>query len=125
MAEAVANGARTQGADVDLKQAVEFTADQLAAYDAVAFGCPAMGDEELEDTEFEPMFSACEKALGDKPIVIFGSYSWAEGAWMLTWAERCRKAGLRLLGDGLAVYDAPDAAAVAQCEALGAELAKQ
>lgn len=36
----------------------------LAGMDAIAFGCPAMGSEVLEECEFEPMFSGCKKPSG-------------------------------------------------------------
>lgn len=48
MAGAVAEGARGAGAEVEEVQAAGFSADALAGFDAVAFGCPAMGDEALE-----------------------------------------------------------------------------
>ena len=76
MANEVAEGAKAAGAEVDVLTASEFGADKMDAYDAVAFGCPAMGAEELEDSEFEPMFSDCEGKLGGKKIALFGSYGW-------------------------------------------------
>lgn len=48
MAGAVAEGARGAGAEVEEVQAADFSADALAGFDAVAFGCSAMGDESLE-----------------------------------------------------------------------------
>ena len=56
MANLVAEGARAAGAETDIFTAGEFSADQVGGYDALAFGCPSMGSEELEDTEFAPMF---------------------------------------------------------------------
>ena len=41
----------------------DFDGSKVTEYDAIAFGCPAMGDEVLEDTEFEPMFDGCKDAL--------------------------------------------------------------
>ena len=84
MAQKVAEGAKEAGAEVVLTSA-DFSADDVDAYDAIAFGCPAMGAEELEDTEFEPMFSACESKLSGKKIALFGSYGWGDGEWMRTW----------------------------------------
>ncbi len=55
MANLVAEGAKGAGAKVDVFTAAEFAADKMDAYDAVAFGCPSMGAEQLEDSEFEPM----------------------------------------------------------------------
>lgn len=122
MAVEVAAGAREAGLEVDLMTSAEFSSDQVDAYEAIAFGCPAMGDEELEADEFEPLFASCEDVLGDKPIVLFGSYEWAEGQWMLNWKERCAAKGLHVL-DTVIAYDAPDDAAQEACRALGKSLA--
>lgn len=63
MAQAVAEGAKAKGAECDLLTSAEFTADMVATYDAIAFGCPAMGAEVLEESEFEPMFAECEPGI--------------------------------------------------------------
>ena len=99
MANEVAEGAKAAGAEVDVLTASEFGADKMDAYDAVAFGCPAMGAEELEDSEFEPMFSDCEGKLGGKKIALFGSYGWGDGEWMRTWEETCKADGAVLACD--------------------------
>ena len=77
MAEAVAKACGAQ-----LFTAEEFSADQVAKYDAIAFGCPAMGAEVLEESEFRPMFDACKPHLQGKKIALFGSYGWGDGEWM-------------------------------------------
>lgn len=69
MAQAVAGAA---GADVFT--AGEFGADKVSEYDAIAFGCPSMGSEQLEEDEFEPMFDSVKSALDGKKIALFGSY---------------------------------------------------
>ena len=96
--------------------------DDVDAYDAIAFGCPAMGAEELEDTEFEPMFSACESKLSGKKIALFGSYGWGDGEWMRTWEESCKNDGAELVCDSVICADAPDDEAEAACIALGKAL---
>ena len=74
MANAVVEGIRTAGAEADLFTASSFGAGKMDEYDAVAFGCPSMGVEQLEDSEFEPMFQDCESKLSGKKIALFGSY---------------------------------------------------
>ena len=123
MANAVAAGAQDAGAEVAVLTASEFGADALESYDAVAFGCPAMGDEVLEESEFEPMFSACEGSLSGKKIALFGSYGWGDGEWMRNWEETCRSAGAVLACDSVICNEAPDDDGVEQCKALGAALA--
>ena len=66
MASAVVDGVREDGAEAELFTASEFDASMLSSFDAVAFGCPSMGSEQLEDSEFEPMFNSCESDLGGK-----------------------------------------------------------
>ena len=123
MASAVAEGAREKGAEADLLTASEFSADQVSAYDAIAFGCPSMGAEQLEESEFEPMFTACEGDLQGKNIALFGSYGWGDGEWMRSWEERCSQDGANLAADSVICNEAPDEEALSECRALGAALA--
>ena len=70
-------------------------------YEAVAFGCPSMGSEQLEDTEFEPVFTECEAKLSGKVIGLFGSYGWGDGEWMRSWEDRCKSDGAVLACDSV------------------------
>lgn len=123
MAQSVERGAESAGAEVEMFTASEFNGDKVKDYDAIAFGCPSMGDEELEDSEFEPMFNDCEPNLNGKKIALFGSYGWGDGEWMRSWEEKCNEIGANIACDSVICNDAPDDEAVSACEALGAELA--
>ena len=118
MAQAVA-----KGADAQLFTAADFTADQAAGFDAIAFGCPAMGAEELEDGAFQPMFDAVKRALQGKKIALFGSYDWGDGEWMRTWAANCEADGLTLAAEPVICNNTHDDEGLANCEALGKALA--
>ena len=119
MAKLVAEGARSAGCRVDVMTADNFGPDKVSQYDAVAFGCPAMGDEILEEDVFEPMFSAVEGLLRDKKVGIFGSYDWGDGQWMRDWADRCRASGLDLANDGVIANLYPNDAEAEDCRKLG------
>ena len=123
MANAVADGAKEKGAEVDVITAAEFGTDAVSNYDAFAFGCPAMGDEVLEEDEFAPMFESCESKLKGKKIALFGSYGWGDGEWMRNWEEDAKAAGVNLAADVLIANEAPDDDAVESCKALGAAIA--
>ncbi len=123
MANFVVDGAKEAGADVSLFTASEFNAEKMDSYAAVAFGCPSMGAEQLEESEFEPMFSDCESKLNGKKIALFGSYGWGDGEWMRTWEETCRSDGAVLACDCVICNEAPDDDAQAACVALGKALA--
>ena len=122
MANAVAEGAKENGAEVSVLTSAEFDSSQVDNYDAIAFGCPAMGAEELEDSEFLPMFEDCEPKLKDKKIALFGSYGWGNGEWMRTWEESCTSDGAVLATESVICNDAPDDDAITSCKALGASL---
>lgn len=122
MAAAVAEGAKNAGGEVSLIQASGFAPEQVEEFDAIAFGCPAMGAEELEEDEFAPMFQNCAGHLSGKPIALFGSYGWGDGEWMRTWEEECREKGANLLCDSVICQEAPDADGEEDCRRLGAAL---
>lgn len=123
MADAVVEGAQGAGADVTVLGASEFTADDVASYDAIAFGCPAMGAEQLEESEFEPMFADVEGSLSGKKVGLFGSYGWGDGTWMNDWSDRVKEDGADLVADGVIANNEPDDDALEACKALGAALA--
>lgn len=122
MARQVAAGAQEAGAEAEAIAAAWFSASQVGSFDAIAFGCPAMGAEELEADEFAPMFEACLPQLRDKPIALFGSYGWGDGEWMRTWEEDCGAAGINRVSDSVICCEAPDDEALAACRALGRKL---
>lgn len=122
MAEAVAAGAKAAGAEVSVLLPGEFSAAQAAEYDAIAFGCPSMGAEVLEECEFEPMFCDCESALNGKKIALFGSYGWGDGEWMRDWNERCKGLGAVMACEYVICNEMPNAGELEQCKALGAAL---
>ncbi len=121
MADAVAEGAKAAGAEVDLLSCADV--NSVDDYDAVALGCPAMGSEELEDGEFQPMLETIEPALTGRKVALFGSYDWGTGEWMENWEARCAEKGIALAAESVKANNAPDDAALAACRALGAAIA--
>ena len=120
MASAIAAG---MGEGTELYSVDQFTGD-IAEYDKIAFGCPAMGDEVLEEGEFDPFFSSIEGKLGGKKVALFGSYGWGDGQWMRDWADRMTAAGATVMnGEGVICQEAPDDAALDACKDLGKQLA--
>jgi len=122
MAEKVAEGAKSLAAEVDLLTADQFSASMLDDYAAVAFGCPSMGAEELEESEFAPMFDACRPMLQGRKIALFGSYGWGDGEWMRTWEEDCKEVGAVLLCEPVICNESPDEEAAQACLELGKAL---
>lgn len=123
MAHYVVQGIKETGAEPDVYTASEFTAEKAGEYDKIAFGCPSMGAEVLEEAEFEPMFEEVKGTLSGKTIVLFGSYGWGDGEWMRNWESDCMMLGCRMAAAPVIVNETPDDAAAAECAALGKALA--
>ena len=124
MANKVAEGAKAAGAEVEVISADDFDGTDISGFDGVAFGCPAMGDEELEDTVFQPVFEACESKLAGKKVALFGSYGWGDGDWMRSWEDDCSASGIKLCCESVTCNEAPDAQGLAACRLLGKLLAE-
>ena len=117
MAEAVLEGAKNKGLEATLFDVSEFNKDMVSDFDAIAFGCPAMGAEALEEVEFEPVFSECD--LNAKNIALFGSYGWGGGEWMNSWEEVCGEKGAKLVSKSVICNEAPDDEVLEECKKLG------
>lgn len=123
MAQAVLEGMKEAGAEAVLLTPDAVDVGALAGMDAIAFGCPAMGSEVLEECEFEPMFSGCKNRLGGKSVGLFGSYGWGDGQWMRDWVQRAQDDGAQLFSEeGLICNETPDDDVQAACRKLGADL---
>ena len=124
MAEAVAEGIRSAGAEAVLLEVGNADAESLASENVFALGCPSMGAEQLEETEMEPFVEALVPLASGKKILLFGSYGWDDGEWMREWTERMKNAGAVLVREeGVIANETPDDEALAECRSAGKELA--
>ncbi|MCD1147896.1 flavodoxin [Peptoniphilus sp. KCTC 25270] len=124
MANSIADGVRAEGEEVKVIEVSSATVDDVKNVDKVAFGCPAMGAEELEESTMRPFMDSVNPLLGGKKIVIFGSYEWADGQWIRDWQEEVESFGGILVDDPLAVYDHPKEDDVDECERVGKALVR-
>lgn len=111
----------SEGTGAELYNVSEFKAS-VYDYDALAFGCPAMGAEELEDSEFEPFFASIEDKLNGKKVALFGSYGWGDGEWMRSWEERVKSKGALLIGNGVIANGMPTDDDKEKCREIGKAL---
>ncbi|MBQ8434993.1 MAG: flavodoxin [Oscillospiraceae bacterium] len=119
MAKAIA-----EGAEAELFSVSEFSGN-VNEYDRVAFGCPSMGAEELEESEFAPFFDSIEAELNGKTIGLFGSYGWGDGEWMRLWVDRCTTAGAVIVnGEGLIINETPSDDDLNTCRNFGKKLSE-
>lgn len=122
MAGFVAEGIGSAGWNANIIPADGFDASMLGKYSSIAFGCPSMGDEILEEDVFEPMFSSVEMSLSGKRVGLFGSYGWGDGQWMRDWEDKCRSSGIDIIGPGVMANEFPDGEAAEECRAPGRNL---
>ena len=95
MANAVLEGMKAAGAEATLLTPDQVDASALSDYDAIAFGCPAMGSE-----------------------------GWGDGEWMRSWEKSCDDANINLFTESVICCEAPDDDALAACTAMGKALAE-
>ena len=122
MANSVLEGIKSSGADAELFTAGEFDVSTAENFDAIAFGCPAMGAETLEESEFQPMWDLVENKIKGKKIGLFGSYGWGDGEWMRNWEESAKNSGAELISESVICNNEPDDETLEKCRNLGKAL---
>jgi flavodoxin short chain len=123
MAQSLSRGVQDAGGEAIFLPAAKASAAAVKDAEALAFGCPAMGDEVLEDGEMEPFISSLGAAeLTGKKLGLFGSYDWGDGQWMRTWVERMRGLGAQVEGEGIITQLEPTEEALTKCYDLGKAL---
>lgn len=123
MAKAVAKGISDAGEEANIIEVDSATEDMVGAAEKIAFGCPAMGAEELEEGSMRPFMDAVNPLLKGKRVLLFGSYDWADGEWMETWEDEVRGLGTSYL-DTVIAKGEPDTEAVEECEKSGRALSE-
>ena len=121
--EAMANAIVEGLGEADLFSVGDTSVADALAYDKLVLGCPSMGDEILEEDEFEPFFTELETQLGDKKVALFGSYDWGDGEWMRNWLARCQEQDINVFPETLIVHETPDAEGEEQCKDFGSKVA--
>ncbi|MEI0602757.1 flavodoxin domain-containing protein [Brachyspira alvinipulli] len=124
MGKAIKEGAESNGAEVETFKAYNFDIDAVKNYECIALGCPAMGAEILEDTEFLPMYENVKPYLKDKKVFIFGSYGWGDGKWMRDWQEDAVNNGITLFRDPIIAKEKPTDDILNELKKVGVDLAK-
>lgn len=123
MANAIKEGVEGTGAEVVLKSVDKASESDVLDADVALLGCSSMGDEVLEETEFEPFIEKIEGKVGGKKMAMFGSYGWGDGQWMRDWDERMKKAGVTLVCESLIVNETPGVDDIEKCKEFGKKAA--
>ncbi|MGL4106603.1 flavodoxin [Clostridium sp. LP20] len=124
MANLIASGIESEGKSSEVITVNEASDKIFNETDVVILGCPAMGDEVLEEGEFEPFIEEIKNKVSGKKIALFGSYGWGDGEWMRTWEERMISYGADILLEPLIVQYEPEGSTEEECIAFGKKLGK-
>lgn len=124
MANAIKKGVEKANVVCDLFFVSDFDINSVEKYDGIILGCPAMGNEVLEECEFQPAYDEMEKFLNGKPVGLFGSYGWGSGEWMESWEAQVKDAGAKLFEKGLIINEAPDEDGLNSSEEFGMRFAQ-
>ena len=124
MANGIMEGARKEEVSVSLINVGNANEEDVINADVIAFGCPSMGAEVLEESEMEPFIESIVSEVKGKNIALFGSYGWGNGEWMTDWQDRMEEYGANLLQEGLIINNEPDAEGIIKCKELGELLSK-
>ena len=123
IANLIAKGIERGGKAAELVNVSAAGLDVFDNEDVVILGCPAMGDEVLEEGEFEPFIEEISSKLSGKKVALFGPYGWGDGQWMRDWQDRMESLGCTLIGDGLIINYEPEDESP-ECINFGLEIAK-
>ncbi len=123
MAKSVLEGATAAGAEAKLFPCYEFDVAEADEFDAFALGCPAMGSEELENSEFAPLYNRLKEKLAGKKVALFGSYGWGGGEWMKSWEADCFDGKPVQAFESVIAEESPSDEVLENCKKLGAALA--
>ncbi|WP_294378602.1 flavodoxin [uncultured Clostridium sp.] len=120
MAEFIAKGIEESGKSAELINVSDVKIDELLKEDVLILGCPAMGDEVLEECEFEPFIEEISGKVNGKKAALFGSYGWGDGQWMRDFEERMTGYGCVITLDCLINQNEADEA---ECIEFGKKIA--
>lgn len=123
MAEVICTELQKLQTEVQLFPVSAFPLQSVNDFDAFALGCPSMGAEQLEESEFEPFFSTIERQMIGKRLALFGSFGWGDGEWMRNWEARCAVSGLSLSAKSVICNEMPDDTAKEALRKLAQNLA--
>lgn len=124
MAEEIAKGVTESGAEAEVLYVSQASQDTINDASHVILGCPSMGMEVLEETEFDPFISDTD--FTGKNVALFGSYDWGDGEWMRNWERQMEdEKSANLLVESLIIHLTPDEDGISKCRELGKTVASK
>ena len=124
LANSIAEGTKKLNAEITIKHVNDAIIEDVTEADAVAFGSPSMDNNRIEQQEMEPFINNFKLLPNEqKKIVLFGSYGWDDGKFMVDWVQRMKDYNFNVIGS-IAVKESPNDEDLLKANELGEELAK-
>ena len=108
MAELIKRGIEEAGKEAEMISVSEANVEEVLKEEILILGCSAMGDEVLEEGEFEPFIEEISSKISGKKVALFGSHGWGDGQWMRDWQERMEGNGCIINEEPLIIQNEPD-----------------
>ncbi|MGL4773739.1 MAG: flavodoxin [Clostridium sp.] len=107
LANTITDALELAGAEVKIVQVADAKVEDVTSADAVAFGSPSMDNNRIEQHEMEPFIREFKLTPNNnKPCLLFGSYGWDDGKFMVDWVDRMKDYGFDVVGN-IAVKESP------------------
>ncbi|QIK69864.1 flavodoxin [Erysipelothrix sp. HDW6C] len=87
IADAIQESVEALGYECPSNYVSDVQASDVADADLFFLGCPAMSGEDVEEYEFRPFLDDLKPLITGKKVVLFGSYDWGDGEWMINWNQ--------------------------------------
>lgn len=108
MANLIKEGIEQGGKSADIINISDVNVDEVLKDEIIVLGCPAKGDEVLEEDEFEPFIEEISSKVSGKKVALFGSYGWGDGQWMRDFEERMKSSGCTIIGSPVIIMGEPN-----------------
>ena len=124
IANAICEGASIGDVEVETKNVADSSLEDVLNSDAVAFGSPAMINDEIEEIDMKPFIESLKGIdINNKPLVLFGSCGWRETTFIDKWQEQMKEFGFNVIGK-IVVRDSVEKKDIQRSKELGKLLAQ-
>ena len=119
IANAIAEGASIGDVEIETKHVADASITDVLEADAVAFGSPAMINDDIEEIDMKPFINSLRGLeIKNKPLILFGSCGWRDPKFIDKWEKNMEDYGFKVLGK-LAVKDSIEQDDLRKAKELG------
>lgn len=127
MADAIAEGIKSEQVELDIKEVMYASGEDLLKYDGIVIGAYTWGDGDLPDEFLDFFDEMCAVQLNGQKAIVFGScdssYSVYGGA-VDQLVDKLKEIGAEVVAEGLKIELSPSKSELQQCQEFGASFAK-